>query len=98
MAVFTVRDNGCGIPKEWLETLFDGLAHQDEEVRSDKKRNMGLGLMVCRSIVYAHGGTMSAGNLPEGGAEMRFTLPLDDVSNEEYMEVLNDHTGQDPDC
>ena len=98
MAVFTVRDNGCGIPKERLDTMFDGLAHHDEEVRSDKKRNMGLGLMVCRAIVHAHGGTMAADNLPEGGAEVRFTLPLDDISSQEFMEVLNDHTGQDIDC
>ena len=38
---------------------------------------MGIGLSVCLTIIKAHGGTMTAGNLPEGGAEFTFTLPLE---------------------
>ena len=76
-ALFTVRDNGGGIPEKQLNTLFDDRVRRTEETTvGDKKRNMGLGLTVCRAIVHAHGGVMSAGNLPEGGAELRFTLPL----------------------
>ncbi|MDY3281422.1 sensor histidine kinase [Dysosmobacter sp.] len=76
-ALFTVRDNGGGIPEKQLANLFDDRVRRTEETTAgDKKRNMGLGLTVCKAIVHAHGGVMSAGNLPEGGAEMRFTLPL----------------------
>ena len=46
-----------------------------ETARSDGKRNMGLGLSVCLAIVRAHGGTLSAQNLPQG-AEFTFRLPL----------------------
>lgn len=76
-ALFTVRDNGGGIPEKQLATLFDDhIRRTAEATEGDKKRNMGLGLAVCKAIVHAHGGVMSAGNLPEGGAELRFTLPL----------------------
>lgn len=42
----------------------------------DGKKNMGIGLSVCRTIIKAHGGTIAAENLPEGGACLRFYLPL----------------------
>ena len=74
-SVFTVRDHGAGIPESVFPHLFDGFAGgRDNE--GDSKRNMGIGLSVCRSIVRAHGGTMRAGNAAGGGAEFRFTLPL----------------------
>ena len=37
---------------------------------------MNIGLAVCTAIVRAHGGTLSAANRPEGGAEFIFRLPL----------------------
>ena len=46
-----------------------------ETTKGDGKRNMGLGLSVCRAIVRAHGGHLNARNL-EQGAEFCFTLPL----------------------
>ena len=82
-AVFTVRDNGLGIPEEILPEIFSpalpGKLHA-----GDDRRNMGIGLSVCSSIVKAHGGSMSACNVREGGAMFRFTLPL-----EESEEVLS---------
>ncbi|MEG1918342.1 MAG: DUF4118 domain-containing protein, partial [Oscillospiraceae bacterium] len=75
-AAFFVRDNGVGIPDKILPTLFDGSMKQGEIKRSDGKRNMGIGLAVCLAIVHAHGGTMTAQNLPKGGAEFSFRLPL----------------------
>jgi two-component system sensor histidine kinase KdpD len=35
----------------------------------------GLGLTICRAIINAHGGTISAQQLPQGGARFSFTLP-----------------------
>ena len=74
-AVFTVADDGRGIPQHLLPRLFDGSARSDRS--SDGKRSMGIGLSVCRTIVLAHGGRMTAENKPEGGAAFRFTLPLE---------------------
>ena len=74
-ARFSVRDNGCGIPKKVLPTLFDGGLKHSETSACDGKRNMGLGLSVCLAIVRAHGGSMEANNL-SAGAEFSFRLPL----------------------
>lgn len=70
----SVLDNGCGIPKHLLPMLFDGY---DAMVRdnADRNRRMGIGLAVCRAIVRAHDGEISAENQPAGGAAFRFWLP-----------------------
>ena len=74
-ARFSVADNGQGIPVDVLPKLFDGTLKHNETGVGDGKRNMGLGLSVCRAIVRAHGGQLNARNL-EQGAEFCFTLPL----------------------
>lgn len=75
-ARFSVQDNGQGITPELLPQLFQGGVRRGEDRSVDGKRNMGLGLQVCQAIVHAHGGTISARNLPEGGAELSFRLPM----------------------
>ena len=76
-AVFTVADDGCGIPADRLPRLFSGLL--DREVPVDSTRNnMGIGLSVCRTIVKAHGGELQAENRPSGGAVFRFALELEE--------------------
>lgn len=75
-ARFSVEDNGQGIPVDVLPRLFDGTTLKHSETSAvDGKRNMGLGLSVCRAIVKAHGGHLNARNLRQG-AEFCFTLPL----------------------
>lgn len=69
-----VRDDGAGISKKDLDGLFDGRLKPHRPPDGDGKRNMGLGLSVCRAIVLAHGGTIAARNLPQG-AEFSFRLP-----------------------
>lgn len=75
-AVFTVEDNGEGIKESILPVIFEGSIGSHRENESDKKRNMGIGLSVCSSIIKAHKGTMKAENKEEGGAKMTFTLPF----------------------
>ncbi|MBQ5671660.1 MAG: GHKL domain-containing protein, partial [Oscillospiraceae bacterium] len=75
-AMFVVSDNGMGIAEDMLETLFDGSMKHSETAKGDMKRNMGIGLSVCLTIVKAHGGTIQAKNL-ERGAEFSFVLPLE---------------------
>ena len=72
-AVFSVRDNGCGIPEDDLPHLFDGSLKTDST--ADASRGMGIGLSVCKTIVKAHGGTIHANNSEKGGAVFTFTLP-----------------------
>ena len=66
-----ITDNGQGIAPEDLPRLFEGYF-----VHSDDSRNMGIGLSVCMSIIHAHGGEMTAENVPGAGARFTFTLPL----------------------
>ncbi|WP_371324913.1 ATP-binding protein [Dechloromonas sp. ZY10] len=69
----TVRDQGCGIPDNELEAVFDKF------VQSSKTRTgaggTGLGLSICRQIVLAHRGLIQASNHPAGGAALTITLP-----------------------
>ena len=76
LAEFAVEDNGAGIDPKVLPLLFEEMFPHARELRGDGRRNLGIGLSVCMSIVRAHGGTMSAGNLPSGGARVAFTLPM----------------------
>ena len=82
-ACFSVSDNGVGIPKEMLSTIFNGGLSGVSHNNFDMKKNMGIGLSVCYTIVKAHGGTMTAENLDSGGACFRFYLPLEEGINSE---------------
>ena len=81
--MFFVRDDGCGIPKERLDNLFTGYLGQRESQGDSHRRNMGIGLSVCASIIKAHGGSISARNLPQGGAEFCFNLEMEDCYGEQ---------------
>lgn len=90
LALFEVSDDGQGIEPALLPRLFDGYLTRDQEAISDKRRNMGIGLSVCKSIVQAHGGAMRASNRPAGGALLQFTLPLEETSHEDQRENTSD--------
>jgi signal transduction histidine kinase len=64
-----VRDHGRGIAETARERLF-------EHFFTTKKEGLGMGLAIVRSIVEAHGGTISAENAQGGGARFRFRLPI----------------------
>ena len=70
----TVADNGKGIDTAVMKHLFDGSLQLRSRETADNSRSMGIGLLLCRTIVEAHGGQISACNLPGGGASFTFTL------------------------
>ena len=76
MAVFCVEDNGNGIEEHILPKLFEEMFPHAQEMRGDGRRNMGIGLSACMSIVRVHDGRMKAENMEEGGARLSFMLPI----------------------
>lgn len=66
----TVSDEGPGIPEESMGRVFTRFW------RGSKRGGTGLGLYIVKGIVEAHGGTISVGRAPGGGAEFRFILPV----------------------
>jgi len=68
VAEFTVRDFGSGLPKDRPDKVFDHFF-------STKQKGMGMGLAIVRSIIEAHGGTISGENAPDRGARMVVRLP-----------------------
>ena len=81
-AVFEVIDNGCGIPKERLKTLFTGTT-LTQDTSSGGKHGMGIGLSVCAAIIKAHGGEIKAESTPGEGTTIRFWLETEEVDTEE---------------
>ena len=81
-AVFSVEDDGCGIPQDRMNFLFTGLL--DSEAPADSTRNnMGIGLSVCRTIIKAHGSELKAANRTNCGAAFSFALEMEENGNVE---------------
>ena len=78
-AVFEISDNGCGIERDRLEKIFTGYYDSSEQPSDTGKRNAGIGLSVCSSIIKAHGGNIIAENKDGGGALFRFALDTREV-------------------
>ena len=74
--VFEVADDGKGIDKEILGNIFSGNISMKADKMDSKKRNAGIGLSLCASIIKAHGGEIFAQNKKEGGALFSFILSL----------------------
>ena len=70
----TVKDSGCGIPR-------DRLAHIWEPYVTNKPGGTGLGLAITRQAVLAHGGTVEAHSTSGEGTEITFTLPASAGTN-----------------
>ena len=84
-AIFEISDNGCGIDSEKLDTVFLGYNDKFHDTSDTQKRNAGIGLSVCASIVKAHGGSITAENAKSGGAIFRFSLSTDEEAPNEQQ-------------
>ncbi|HUB75247.1 MAG TPA: HAMP domain-containing sensor histidine kinase [Solirubrobacteraceae bacterium] len=70
--VLEVRDHGPGIAEEDLPRVFDRF-YRAPAARG--RPGSGLGLAIVRQTAEAHGGTVHAGNAPDGGARLMLELP-----------------------
>jgi two-component system phosphate regulon sensor histidine kinase PhoR len=73
--VVTVADRGPGIPTADLPRIFERFYRVDRS-RTRDPGGTGLGLSIVKHLVDLHGGRVSAGNRPGGGAVLTVTLPL----------------------
>ncbi|MFT3781634.1 MAG: response regulator [Nibricoccus sp.] len=69
-----VQDQGPGIPENERHKLFTDFATLSSKPTGGEKAT-GLGLAICRKIVEAHRGAITATNLPGGGCEFSIMLP-----------------------
>ena len=70
----SVRDHGVGIAEDMRDRLFDPFF-------STKTEGLGMGLAIVRSIIEAHGGTITAENVDHCGARFEFVLPVNGHSS-----------------
>ena len=81
-AVVRVRDDGAGIPRHLLDTVFE-LFVQSTQTLDRSDGGLGVGLTLVRGLVTKHGGTVSASSEGEGkGSEFVVRLPLAQVAVE----------------
>ena len=73
VTLITVQDTGVGIPQQDLPHVFDRF-YRGDSARSTDDGESGLGLAIAKSIVEAHGGTISVDSVPGEGTT--FTIAL----------------------
>ena len=76
--IFSVEDNGIGIPPNKIDSLFKKF-YQIDTSMTRKHGGTGLGLAISKGIVEAHGGEMWVDKVYVGGAKFIFTLPIKDA-------------------
>jgi signal transduction histidine kinase len=72
--VFTVEDNGPGIPLDKIDSMFKKFYQIDTSL-TRKHGGTGLGLAICKGIVESHGGKIWIDRNYTAGASFKFTLP-----------------------
>jgi signal transduction histidine kinase len=70
LATLTVEDNGPGFDSDVVRHLFE------RRVKGRASRGNGLGLAFVEAVVRVHGGSVTAKNRHQGGAQLTVTLPL----------------------
>ena len=78
MAVFAVADDGPGIPDPEKKQIFQ-MFYTGSTAVADSRRSLGLGLSLCKSIVTAHGGTITVSDNQPVGTVFTFTIPAGEV-------------------
>ena len=86
--IFTVKDNGRGIPKDKVGNLFKKF-YQIDTSATRKHSGTGLGLVICKGIVEAHGGKIWVDKNHNNGFSIKFTLPIYNSHNIDLKKLPN---------
>jgi signal transduction histidine kinase len=78
--IFTVEDNGIGIPLEKMDNLFKTF-YQVDTTLARKHGGTGLGLVICKGIIEDHGGKIWIDTSYTHGTSIKFTLPIASSDN-----------------
>ena len=81
-ATLTLEDNGPGFDAEIVSHLFE------RRVKGRASRGHGLGLAFVEAVVRVHGGSVTAANRAEGGAQLTVRLPLCAADQQEEVQAL----------
>ena len=79
--VVSVRDTGCGIAADDLGDIFQMYGQAASSDKS-QRRSTGIGLVICKKIVEAHGGRIWVESEPGKGSSFYFSLPVRGEKNE----------------
>lgn len=78
-----VQDQGCGIPHEWKERVFEAFTRVDISTTKfeshgdhSTRRGVGLGLAVCRAIARVHNAKIWINDAPQGGTQVCVSFPV----------------------
>lgn len=77
---FAVSDSGPGIPENLREEIFNAFAQAESAKGQARMKGTGLGLAICKTIIDAHGGTISVSTNETGGATFSVSLPQDGIT------------------
>ena len=83
---FVVRDTGAGLPADLGERIFEPFV--------SGAGSSGLGLSVSRQIAVLHGGNLTGGNHPGGGAEFILTLPGAALADDDPLHDSTEDSGE----
>lgn len=75
MVEITVKDNGVGIPKEDIDSLFS-IDVKNTHVGTANEQGSGLGLVLCKDFVEKHSGEIWVNSSENEGTEFTFSIPL----------------------
>jgi two-component system sensor histidine kinase CpxA len=70
-----VQDHGPGVPESELDKVFKPFYRVDTS-RERRTGGVGLGLAIAERAIKLHNGTITAGNLKQGGFQIEISLPM----------------------
>lgn len=87
----SIKDNGCGIPREYLRTLFEPFV-------THKSGGTGLGLAIVKQVIEAHNGTIQVESIPGQGSCFTVILPAEASNSQEFSAAYTENTLKNGQC